>query len=122
MSSQGIVDIGEDSSTTGLGWVVKLSRAKAVVGEWRDNERPELVARIEAGRRATDAAVGDGGLSRLKVLGFLELGNGDVFDSRSNCSNSNNCPRKLKFGEIVGRLSLTYLQTAHNKRTFIQYE
>ena len=102
--------------------MVKLSRAKAVVGEWRDNERPELVARIEAGRRATDAAVGDGGLSRLKVLGFLELGNGDVFDSRSNCSNSNNCPRKLKFGEIVGRLSLTYLQTAHNKRTFIQYE
>jgi hypothetical protein len=25
-------------------------------------------------------------------------------------SNSNNCPRKLKFGDIVGLLSFTYLQ------------
>lgn len=63
-------------------------------------------------------ATGDEGLRRSIVIDMFRtsLGRQNVsllgFDSSlflKFFSNSNSCPRKLKFGEIVGLLSFTYL-------------
>jgi len=93
-----------DSSVTGLGWV-KLSWARAVVGEWRDKVVEELFVMCWP--------VGDAGLSNSTVDdGRLTRVTAPL--PRSRCSYSNNWPRKLKLGEIVGRFSLTYLQYSHS--------
>ena len=102
---------GDGYSRSGLKWL-KFSCEKAVTGEtiagataglnWSKSRRAPAPMSIRCFLTEVSSAVA--GLSTS--IGQL----------RSSFSNSSSWPRKLKFGEIVGLLSLTYL-----KRTAITY-
>ena len=109
------------SFLVGLGWL-KLSFARALVGDWRvvavtpSGRGGRREKRFNLGRACIalgSRATGVGGWRSSSMHCFLSRLASQSLRSRcdlSRCSCSISWPRKLKLGDIVGRLSFTYLQ------------
>lgn len=105
----GKVTVG--SVSVGVGACPKWSLASAVVGDCA-----EALSTSGRNKNLGVATVGDVGLRSSAIHCLLyeagSAGSVDISPSLSafSCfSNSNSWPKKLKFGEMVGRLSFTYL-------------